>query len=222
MIDGSAATTTVIILDCCHSGAFKSAAGSAPAAGRGRYVLTSSRSTQLTLAATSPGQPSPFTDLLVRGLQHAEAPGHLTVVELYRQVHRWMTEEAVIAPQLRIAGEGDVVIVVGEAVQCVDQAVVAGAGGVVLAAGPHRGDPDRPAVRSGDDLHVAAMVLVLPRPPEVCAVGARGCDAVGADDRAVQVEVSQAGCLRLLQCGGQVRRSGRQDRQSFVQVAVGG
>lgn len=29
---------------------------------------------------------------------------------MYRQVHRWMTEDAVIIPQLRIAGEGDVVI----------------------------------------------------------------------------------------------------------------
>ncbi|MFE6210202.1 caspase family protein [Streptomyces sp. NPDC057889] len=110
MIDGSAATTTVVILDCCHSGAFKGAPVSAPAGGRGRYVITSSRSTQLTLAATSPGRPSPFTGLLVRGLQHAKAPGDLTVVELYRQVHRWMTEEAVIAPQLKITGEGDVVI----------------------------------------------------------------------------------------------------------------
>ncbi|MEW1661112.1 caspase family protein [Streptomyces sp. NPDC093707] len=110
MIDGSAATTTVVILDCCYSGAFKGTARSAPTAGKGRYVLTSSRSTQLARAATDHSQPSPFTGQLVRGLHHAEATGHLTIVELYRQVHRWMIEDAIITPQLRIAGEGDVAI----------------------------------------------------------------------------------------------------------------
>ncbi|WP_435823416.1 caspase, EACC1-associated type [Kitasatospora aureofaciens] len=109
MIDGSPAGTTIVILDCCYSGAFKGAAN-VPAAGRGRYVLTSSRSTQLTLAATSPGQPSPFTGALVRALRQTGPTGHLTIVELYRQVHRWMTEGSVITPQLRIAGEGDVII----------------------------------------------------------------------------------------------------------------
>lgn len=110
MIDGSAAATTIIVLDCCHSGAFKGADLATPVTGRGRYVLTSSRATQLALAARRPQQPSPFTGLLVRGLRHADAQGHLTVAELYRQVHCWMAEESVLAPQLRITGEGDVVI----------------------------------------------------------------------------------------------------------------
>lgn len=39
-----------------------------------------------------------------------------------------------------------------EPVESGDQAVCAGAGGVVLAAWADRGDPDRPAVRGGDDL----------------------------------------------------------------------
>ncbi|MYV97243.1 caspase family protein [Streptomyces sp. SID3343] len=112
MIEGSAAATVVIVLDCCHSGAFKTAtdlAGSV--AGRGRYVIASNRSTQLARAAAAPGQPSPFTAALVRGLRHAEAGGHhLTVAELYRQVHRWMTEHTSLAPQLRFAGEGEVII----------------------------------------------------------------------------------------------------------------
>ncbi|MFE4599850.1 DNA translocase FtsK [Kitasatospora indigofera] len=114
MIDGSPAGTTIVILDCCYSGAFKGAA-SAPAAGRGRYVLTSSRSSQLTQAATIPGHPSPFTGALVRALRQTESVENLTVVELYRQVHRSMTAGSVITPQLKIAGEGDVFIARGAA-----------------------------------------------------------------------------------------------------------
>lgn len=111
IVDGSAASSTVIILDCCYSGAFKGAAAEAPLSGRGRYVLTSSRSTQLTRAADGPGRPSPFTGQLVRALRTAQ-PGkaveHLTVAEIYHQVHDWVTAGAVIAPQLRFTGEGDV------------------------------------------------------------------------------------------------------------------
>ncbi|MEU5837326.1 caspase family protein [Streptomyces diacarni] len=113
ILDGSPATSILIVLDCCYSGAFKGATPTTPVAGRGRYVLTSSRSTQLAQAATRPGQPSPFTRQLVRALRSAPSSAgaeHLTVVEIYRQVHHWMTADAVIAPQLRFAGEGDVAL----------------------------------------------------------------------------------------------------------------
>lgn len=113
MILRSAAATTIIVLDCCHSGAFKVKAGTNLAtavAGRGRYVLTSNRSTELALAASVPGEPSPFTGALVDVLRHGESTGDLTVAELYRQVHRRMTRGKDRVPQLRFAGEGDVVI----------------------------------------------------------------------------------------------------------------
>ncbi|MGH3869034.1 MAG: caspase family protein [Pseudonocardiaceae bacterium] len=110
MVEGSAAGTIVIVLDCCHSGAFRGGKLTIPVAGRGRYVLTSNRSSQLARDAARPGQPSPFTGLLVHGLRHAPAQGHLTVTELYRQVHRWMTAGTTLAPQLRITGEGEVII----------------------------------------------------------------------------------------------------------------
>ncbi|MFD7517723.1 caspase family protein [Streptomyces niveus] len=110
MIDGSAAATTIIMLDCCHSGAFKGGP-KAPTAGRGRYVLTSNRHTQLARAAAQPGHPSPFTGLLALGLRHAPSDGHLSVTGLYRQVHSWMTsQDLTLVPQLRIAGEGEVII----------------------------------------------------------------------------------------------------------------
>ncbi|MGP3927246.1 caspase family protein [Streptomyces sp. 8N616] len=111
MIDGSAAATVIIVLDCCHSGAWKSDADLATAVkGKGRYVLASNRSTQLARAADVEGQPSPFTGMLVRGLRHAETTGYLTVSELYRHVHRWMTKDTRRTPQLKMVGEGDVVI----------------------------------------------------------------------------------------------------------------
>ncbi|MFI1576316.1 caspase domain-containing protein [Streptomyces anulatus] len=110
MIDGSAAATTIIMLDCCHSGAFKGGP-KAPTAGRGRYVLTSNRHTQLARAAAQPGHPSPFTGLLALGLRHAPSEGHLSITGLYRQVHSWMTsQDPTLVPQLRIAGEGEVII----------------------------------------------------------------------------------------------------------------
>ncbi|MFF1921891.1 caspase domain-containing protein [Streptomyces sp. NPDC058221] len=111
MIRSSAAATVVIVLDCCHSGAWKADVDlAAPVAGKGRYVLTSNRSTQLARDAEAEGQPSPFTEMLVRGLRHAEAAGHLTVSELYRQVHHWMTEGSPRPPQLSFIGEGDIAI----------------------------------------------------------------------------------------------------------------
>ncbi|MFE7313441.1 caspase family protein [Streptomyces sp. NPDC057555] len=113
MIDRCAATTIITILDCCYSGSFKSAAPAALDAGRGRYLLTSGRSTELALAATRSGQPSPFTGQLVRSLrtaQPANSTADLTIDELYRHVHRSMTESPGSTPQLKLAGEGDVVI----------------------------------------------------------------------------------------------------------------
>ena len=52
--------------------------------------------------------------------------------------------------------------------------VGAGGGGVVLAARAHVGGPQRPAVRGGDDLDVAAVMVVLARPPQIHPGGRAG------------------------------------------------
>src|SRR5690606_2537648 len=99
----------------------------------------------------------------------------------------------------------------------------AGTGAVVLAAGSDRRDPDRPAVRCGQHLDVAAVGLVLAGPPQVDpAGGARDGAAVGADHGAVEVDVGVAGHR-----GGGQRRVHRrglvgQYRQRLVDVPVGG
>jgi hypothetical protein len=57
---------------------------------------------------------------------------------------------------------------VGLVAERVEQSIVgAGAGGVVLPAGPDRGGPQGPAVRTGHDLDVPAVMVVLARPPQV-------------------------------------------------------
>ena len=66
------------------------------------------------------------------------------------------------------------------------------------------------------------MVAVFPGPPQVGAVGAEGGDAVGADDRAVQVEMGETSSFRVLQHVLEVRRLGCEHLQSLVEAAVGG
>lgn len=64
---------------------------------------------------------------------------------------------------------------------------------------------------------------VFPGPPQVRTVGASGGHAIGADHRAVQVEVGVSGRRRAFQCGGQVGRVvGEHGQAALVQVAVGG
>src|SRR5262249_19165898 len=95
--------------------------------------------------------------------------------------------------------------------------------GVVLAAGPHIGGPDRPAVRHRDDLYVAAVVGVLARPPEVHAGSWTGRGApVGLDQRAVDVDVAVAGGLRGQQRPVQARGPGGEHVDALVQIVVGG
>ncbi len=87
----------IVILDCCHSGAFaKGAKGEGALAlrerfeGRGRVVLTASRATEYSFEGDrvlGDGVSSVFTDVLVRGLRSGDADrdgdGMVTVSELY-------------------------------------------------------------------------------------------------------------------------------------------
>jgi streptogramin lyase len=87
----------VVILDCCHSGAFaKGAKGEGALAlrerfeGRGRVVLTASRATEYSFEGDrvlGDGVSSVFTDVLVQGLRSGDADrdgdGMVTVTELY-------------------------------------------------------------------------------------------------------------------------------------------
>jgi hypothetical protein len=93
----------ILILDCCHSGAFaKGAKGDSGLAlqqrfephGRGRVVLTASRSTEYSFEggqASGEGVPSVFTRAIVDGLRTGDADrdkdGLITVTDLYQYVY---------------------------------------------------------------------------------------------------------------------------------------
>lgn len=102
-LDDCRARRQILVLDCCHSGAFaRGAKGDSELAlqarfephGRGRVVLTASRSTEYSFEggqASGEGVPSVFTDAIVTGLRTGDADrdkdGLITVTDLYQYVY---------------------------------------------------------------------------------------------------------------------------------------
>ena len=85
--DVSRARNVVIVLDCCHAGAFRGGDLPDAVAGPGRYVLTSCRGSQLANDATVDNGTSFFTQRLIDGLMGAagdqDGDGYVTVSDLY-------------------------------------------------------------------------------------------------------------------------------------------
>ncbi|MGE5828499.1 MAG: caspase family protein [Micromonosporaceae bacterium] len=113
MIRGCAAAAVVIVLDCCHAGAFKSGDLAGELAGRGRFVLTASRARDRAPDADHATGLSRFTGHLLRGLRGGAASAGadtITLSDLYRYVHRQMTSDGPVIPQQRFDGDGEVAI----------------------------------------------------------------------------------------------------------------
>lgn len=110
--DASRARNVVVVLDCCHAGAFRGGDLGDAVAGPGRYVLTSCRGTQLANDATVENGTSFFTQHLVDGLLDAAADqdsdGYVTFSDLYAYVDRRLREAGKQIPQRRVDGDGDV------------------------------------------------------------------------------------------------------------------
>jgi hypothetical protein len=122
------ARNQIVILDCCHSGAFASGAkGSSELAleerfkphGRGRVVLTASRGTEYSFEGDQPsgvGMQSIFTQAIVNGLRTGDADrdkdGMITVTDIYHHVYdRVRAVEPRQTPELWTYGaEGDVLL----------------------------------------------------------------------------------------------------------------
>jgi Caspase domain/Putative ATP-dependent DNA helicase recG C-terminal/NB-ARC domain/Tetratricopeptide repeat len=89
MMDSSA-KAKIVILDCCHSGAFKGQAQPELLGGVGRFVLTATAAAQAADDAERAGQPSPFTALLAEGLTRAavdeDRDGFVSLEDLYHYV----------------------------------------------------------------------------------------------------------------------------------------
>jgi hypothetical protein len=109
--DASRARNVVIVLDCCHAGAFRGGELGEAVAGPGRYVLTSCRGTQLANDATVDNGTSYFTQHLVDGLIQAAADqdgdGYVTFSDLYAYVDQRLREAGKQIPQRRVDGDGD-------------------------------------------------------------------------------------------------------------------
>lgn len=101
---------TVIILDCCKSGMFKSGGQLRPALGApGRFVITSSTGAALTEAARTAAGTSPFTEHLVRGLRGAapdvDGDGCIDLREIYGYVKDQMGPDR--PPHCLFDGDGE-------------------------------------------------------------------------------------------------------------------
>lgn len=110
--DASRARNVIIVLDCCHAGAFRGGELGDAVAGPGRYVLTSCRGTQLANDATVENGTSYFTQHLVNGLLGGAADqdrdGWVTFSDLYSYVNGRLREAGKQFPQQRVSGDGDV------------------------------------------------------------------------------------------------------------------
>jgi hypothetical protein len=127
-LDDCRARRQIIILDCCHSGAFaRGAKGDSELDlkqrfrpnGRGRVVLTASRSTEYSFERghfSGEGVRSVFTNAIVEGLRSGDADrdkdGHITVSDLYQHVFDTVRDaEPRQTPELWVyAGQGDLLI----------------------------------------------------------------------------------------------------------------
>jgi hypothetical protein len=114
MMDESAAGTTVVVLDCCHSGRFKGGDIPATLSGRGRFVVTSSRSGELANDAHVRNHASLFTHHLAEGIMQGaedhDGDGIVTLSELYDYVHGALASTGRQVPQKRFEGDGDVAL----------------------------------------------------------------------------------------------------------------
>ena len=103
------------MLDCCYSGNFKGGDPGLALAGRGRWVLSSSRSGMLSAAATSNGQMSAFTELFVEALRAGSAcdrdgDGFITVDDVHAYVSPRLKASSGQVAQCRWDGSGVVPI----------------------------------------------------------------------------------------------------------------
>jgi uncharacterized caspase-like protein len=111
-IEGSAAGTTIVVLDCCHSGAFEGVEVATSLAGDGRFVLASSRASELARDTDVRDRASVFTAALVEGLRSGakDRDGVVTLDDLYDYVHGRLSSSAKQTPFKRFSGAGDLPI----------------------------------------------------------------------------------------------------------------
>ncbi|WP_330440919.1 HEAT repeat domain-containing protein [Micromonospora sp. NBC_00821] len=113
IIGDSLARAKVIVLDCCHSGAFKGpVAVERLLAGKGRFVLTATAASETAADADGEDLPSPFTNALVDGLLHGaddkDGDGMVDLADLYEYLQAAVRGSS--EPRHRFDGFGNVPI----------------------------------------------------------------------------------------------------------------
>jgi hypothetical protein len=113
-LDQSAAGITVIVLDCCHAGAFKGGDSAGSIGGAGRFVLSSVRGTELAGDADKTNRASVFTAALAVSLRRevadGDSDGFVDLDDVYKYVRERMSREKKGIPHRRFDGTGDVAI----------------------------------------------------------------------------------------------------------------
>lgn len=114
MIKESHARVTIVIVDCCHAGAFtlKGNALAEKLWAKGRFVLAATSTTELADDADKDGRPSPFTQALVNGLTHGarndRTDGEIDLDDLYRYLCTALSHGP--EPQRKFDGAGNICI----------------------------------------------------------------------------------------------------------------
>jgi tetratricopeptide (TPR) repeat protein len=113
IMSDSLARAKVVVLDCCHSGAFKGAvAVERLLSGKGRFVLTATAASELAGDSDEADQPSPFTRALVDGLLQGavdrDGDGSVDLTDLYKYVREVLQGSS--EPRHKFDGYGDVPI----------------------------------------------------------------------------------------------------------------
>lgn len=109
------ASTVVVVLDCCHSGAFKGRAQVTPdsLAGKGRYVITASSAIDVAADAESPGAASPFTQALADALEaesdDVDDSGDVSLDEVFRRMSGRLSGKYSL-PRRKFDGSGDLAL----------------------------------------------------------------------------------------------------------------
>jgi hypothetical protein len=115
------ARNMVVVLDCCHAGAFDDKGGSDTLElpelqlGEGQYLLASSRWFETSKDTAAAGRPSPFTGALCQALLDPDLSGGvdgvLTVQQVYDNLfERYRRHELQVGPQKKDQGRGGIAI----------------------------------------------------------------------------------------------------------------
>jgi hypothetical protein len=130
VIDRSPAGASVVLLDCCHSGAFKGPDDlSKDFKGAGRFVIAASRASELAKDSDQQGEPSPFTGALVSALSGAaedlDGDGYIDIEDVYKIVSGKLAGGDAPEPRKSFDGSGTIPLArVDVEPSAVDQVVV--------------------------------------------------------------------------------------------------